>query len=120
MVLQITGAYADEYSPVWDPEGNYLYFLAAREFAPQISSIEWNYAGSHDVQAYALALRAGRPFASGCLIALGATMKPPFALIALPLAALFGARRAPGESPDDAFEHHRRGTARAGRVRADE
>ena len=43
--------------------------------------------------AYALALRAGRPFASGCLIALGATMKPPFALIALPLAALFGSRR---------------------------
>jgi tricorn protease len=52
-------------SPAWDPEGNYLFYLSRREFAPQISSIEWNYAGSHDVQLYALALRKDvkNPFA---------------------------------------------------------
>lgn len=52
-------------SPAWDPEGNYLYYVSRREFAPQISSIEWNYAGSHDEQIFALALRkeVANPFA---------------------------------------------------------
>ena len=52
-------------SPTWDPNGNYLYYLSRREFAPQISTIEWNYAGSHDRQIYALALRQDvkNPFA---------------------------------------------------------
>lgn len=52
-------------SPAWDPEGNYLYYVSRREFAPQISSIEWNYAGSHDEQIFALALRkeVENPFA---------------------------------------------------------
>jgi tricorn protease len=31
-------------SPVWDPTGSYLYFASQREFAPQISNIEFNYA----------------------------------------------------------------------------
>lgn len=52
-------------SPAWDPEGNYLYYVSRREFAPQMSSIEWNYAGNHDEQIYALALRkeVANPFA---------------------------------------------------------
>lgn len=53
----VTDPHFDVDSPTWDPEGNYLYYLSRREFAPQISSIEWNYAGSHDRQIYALALR---------------------------------------------------------------
>ena len=56
-VHPITDPHFDVGSPVWDPEGNYLFYLSRREFAPQISSIEWNYAGSRDVQIYALALR---------------------------------------------------------------
>jgi tricorn protease len=47
----------NEYGPAWDPEGNYLYFLSERQFAPQISSVEWNYAGSRDTGIFALALR---------------------------------------------------------------
>ncbi len=64
-VQPITDPRFDIGSPTWDPEGNYLFYLSRREFAPQISSIEWNYAGSHDVQAYALALRKDvkNPFA---------------------------------------------------------
>lgn len=53
----VTDTLFDVSSPIWDPEGNYLYYISRREFAPQISSIEWNYAGSHDRQIFALALR---------------------------------------------------------------
>lgn len=62
---RITGSYADEYAPAWDPTGNYLFFLAAHQFAPQISSIEWNYAGNRQVGVFALALRedVANPFA---------------------------------------------------------
>jgi len=62
---RITGKYADEYGPVWDPEGNYLFYLAAREYAPQISTVEWNYAGNRQVGIFALALRkdVANPFA---------------------------------------------------------
>ncbi|MEP6707971.1 MAG: PDZ domain-containing protein, partial [Pyrinomonadaceae bacterium] len=44
-------------SPAWDPQGNYLYFLSDREFAPQISQIEFNYATSRTSYIYAMALR---------------------------------------------------------------
>jgi tricorn protease len=44
-------------SPAWDPQGNYLYYLSDREFAPQISSIEFNYALNRSTGIFALALR---------------------------------------------------------------
>ena len=44
--------------PAWDPEGSYLYVLSDREFAPQISSVEWNYAANRTTGIFALALRA--------------------------------------------------------------
>jgi tricorn protease len=44
-------------SPAWDPSGGFLYFLSAREFAPQISSSEFNYATNRMAQIYALALK---------------------------------------------------------------
>jgi len=44
-------------SPAWDPQGNYLYFLSDREFAPQISQIEFNYATNRTSYIYAMALR---------------------------------------------------------------
>ena len=43
--------------PAWDPNGNYLYFISSREFAPQISNSEFNYATNRMGQIYALALR---------------------------------------------------------------
>ena len=58
---RITGPYADEYGPAWDPDGKYLFYTAAREFAPQISSVEWNYAGNRQVGVFALALRKDVP-----------------------------------------------------------
>lgn len=56
-VRQITSDLFDERSPAWDPEGNYLYYLSAREFAPQISGLEWNFATNRDTSIFALALR---------------------------------------------------------------
>ena len=41
----------------WDPSGDYLYFISAREFAPQISQSEFNYATNRMAQIYSLALR---------------------------------------------------------------
>src|SRR6185436_8397329 len=43
--------------PAWDPQGNYLYYLSDREFAPQISSFEFNYATNRTTGIFAMALR---------------------------------------------------------------
>lgn len=44
-------------SPTWDPAGGYLYYVSAREFAPQVSNSEFNYATNRMSQIYALALK---------------------------------------------------------------
>jgi tricorn protease len=61
----VTGQTFDETSPAWDPEGKYLFYLSEREFAPQISSLEWNFAGNRRTGIFALALRkdVANPFA---------------------------------------------------------
>jgi tricorn protease len=56
-VSRVTDDMFNAGSPVWDPSGNYLYFASQREFAPQISNIEFNYATNRDVYLYAMALR---------------------------------------------------------------
>ncbi len=57
VLRRITSAYHEEYSPVWGVEGNYLYYLSDREYAPQISQIEWNIAGNRMTGIFAIALR---------------------------------------------------------------
>jgi tricorn protease len=54
---KITDDMFNAYSPAWDPQGNYIYFLADREFQPQISQIEFNYATNRTAYIYAAALR---------------------------------------------------------------
>ena len=54
---RVTGDLFSEWGPAWDPDGNYLYFLSSRNFAPQISMVEWNYAGNRSTGLFALALR---------------------------------------------------------------
>ena len=51
-VTRVTEDMFNAYSPAWDPQGNYLYFLSDREFAPQISQIEFNYATNRDAYIY--------------------------------------------------------------------
>jgi tricorn protease len=43
--------------PAWDPEGNYLYFISTREYAPQLSQVEFNYATNRGRSLLALTLR---------------------------------------------------------------
>jgi tricorn protease len=60
-VRKVTEGFFSEYGPAWDPDGNYLYYLSAREFAPQLSNIEWNFAGNRSNRIYALSLRRDVP-----------------------------------------------------------
>src|SRR5436190_11832229 len=56
-VRRVTEEYFNSYNPAWDPQANYLYFLSDREFAPQLSSIEFNYALNRPTYIYAIALK---------------------------------------------------------------
>jgi tricorn protease len=56
-VRRVTDYMFNAGNPAWDPAGNYLYFLSDREFQPQISQIEFNYATNRTSYIYALALR---------------------------------------------------------------
>ncbi|MDH3292480.1 MAG: S41 family peptidase [Gemmatimonadota bacterium] len=54
---RVTDGMFSAYSPAWDPAGDYLFFLSDREFAPQMSSVEWNFAGNRTTGIFAMALR---------------------------------------------------------------
>jgi tricorn protease len=58
---QVTDALSNSYEPVFGREGKYLFFLSDREYAPLISSLEWNYAGDRTTGIFALALRKDVP-----------------------------------------------------------
>jgi tricorn protease len=54
---RVTSGTFNEFNPAWDPQGNYLFYLSVREFAPLISTVEFNYAANKDRGIYAIALR---------------------------------------------------------------
>ena len=56
-VRRVTDDYFNAYNPAWDPQGNYLYYLSDREFTPQISNVEFNFATNRPTYIYAMALR---------------------------------------------------------------
>src|SRR5205807_321698 len=56
-IRRVTSEYFNSFSPSWDPDGNFLYYLSNHEFAPQISSVEFNYATNRQTGIYAMALR---------------------------------------------------------------
>ena len=56
-VRRVTDEFFNANSPAWDPQGNYLYYLSDREFAPQLSGVEFNYATNRQTFIYAVALR---------------------------------------------------------------
>ena len=60
----VTDGFFNTYSPSFSPDGKHLYFLSAREFAPQIGAFEWNYVGDRETGIFAIALtaEAGNPF----------------------------------------------------------
>jgi tricorn protease len=58
---QVTEGFFSERNPAWGANGDYLYYLSDREYAPQISNVEWNFAGNRSTRIYALALHADVP-----------------------------------------------------------
>ena len=54
---RVTDPMFNAQNPTFDPSSDYLYYLSDREFAPQISNIEFNYAANRETLVYALALR---------------------------------------------------------------
>lgn len=64
-IHRITDGTFNVFSPEFDPAGEYLFYLSDRQFAPQISSVEWNFASNRSTGIFALALRRDvkNPFA---------------------------------------------------------
>ena len=61
VVRRVTGSHFSEWGPAWDPKGRYLYYLSDRQFAPQISTVEWNYAGNRTAGVFGVALTKDTP-----------------------------------------------------------
>ena len=58
---QLTSDMTDDYNPVFDPQGRYLYFLSSRDQDLQFSSIEFNYMVTDSTRVYAAQLNADQP-----------------------------------------------------------
>ncbi len=58
---RVTGEQTHEYSPAWDPKGQYLYFLGARNYAAQLDALDYNFVLDRNIGIYALALRKDVP-----------------------------------------------------------
>jgi tricorn protease len=56
-VHRVTSEFFDAEEPGWDPEGNYLDYISAREYQPQLSQIEFNFASNRSYGIFAVALR---------------------------------------------------------------
>ncbi len=57
-IRRVTDPMFNAGNPAWDPDGDYLYYLGDHQFAPQLSTVEFNFATSRMTGIYALALRA--------------------------------------------------------------
>ena len=54
---RVTSEMFNEVNPAWDPKGDYLFYLGAHEFTPQLDGVDFNYAIDRNIGIYALALR---------------------------------------------------------------
>ena len=54
---RVTDETFGEESPAWDLDGDFLYYLSDRDFAPQISGFEWNFATNRTTGIFAVTLR---------------------------------------------------------------
>ncbi len=56
-VYPVTGPHTFDYSPAWDPEGRFLYFLSDRFTNPILGTREWNNIEARDTKIYMALLR---------------------------------------------------------------
>ncbi len=54
---RVTDPMFNNFSPAWSSDGDWLFYIGQREFYPQFSSIEWNFAGDRFNGIFAAALR---------------------------------------------------------------
>ncbi|HKK22007.1 MAG TPA: S41 family peptidase [candidate division Zixibacteria bacterium] len=64
-VHQITRGYTNDYSPAFDPDGKYIYFISERAFNPILSSYEFSFVNNSIDDIYLIVLNANgkSPFA---------------------------------------------------------
>lgn len=60
-ITPITTKFTDDSSPVFDPEGRYLYFLSDRDYNATISAFDFSYAYDKLTRIYAVTLKADAP-----------------------------------------------------------
>lgn len=58
---RVTSARYSDFAPRWSPDGEHLFFLSQREFAPLIDLVEWNFAQDRGVGVFAIALSDDAP-----------------------------------------------------------
>lgn len=56
---RVTPEFFNAQSPAWAPNGEFLYFLSAREYQPLISTVEFDFATDRTIGIFAVALRKG-------------------------------------------------------------
>jgi tricorn protease len=54
---RVTDELFNEVEPTFEPGGKYLYFFSDRDFVPQLTGLEWNFAANRTTGIFALALR---------------------------------------------------------------
>jgi tricorn protease len=64
-IHQVTPGFTNDYSPAFDPDGKYLYFLSERNFNPILSSYEFEFVNNAITNLYLIVLADGEksPFA---------------------------------------------------------
>ena len=65
VVRQVTPGFTNDYAPVFDPEGKYLYFLSRRDFNPILGDYEFEFVNQNIDNLFLIVLEAGgvSPFA---------------------------------------------------------
>ena len=58
---RVTGEPFSAYSPAWDPDGKTLYHLSNRDYSPQMSNLEFDFAGARSTGIFAMTLRKDGP-----------------------------------------------------------
>jgi tricorn protease len=60
-LIDATEALREDRSPAWDPEGKYLYFIAARDFNPVYDALQFDLSFPQAMRPYVVSLRADVP-----------------------------------------------------------
>ncbi|MDR0536090.1 MAG: PDZ domain-containing protein [Puniceicoccales bacterium] len=57
----VTDPLFDAHSPAWDPAGRNLYYLTQRDYIPQLSTVEWNFATTRGTSIAVIPLQKDAP-----------------------------------------------------------